>query len=414
VTLVQAITALLAVDASFDRALVDTALPNDVLAHGIGHGAIVVAGVVEGLEQRTEPLQEHTADVLVVACADSSDLAVPFINRAVRERPERPVVVLSSAPPNGFLRHLFELGVDDVIVLPDSAERVAFALEKAVARKHEGAAATGAPPADLICVLGPKGGTGKTLTSANLAVALAAEGRTVAVVDLDLQFGDLGLALGLRPKKTIYDLATSAGSLDSEKLEAYLVSHSSGAQILLAPTRPDEAGFISVELLREIYSALRFSHEFVIVDTPPGFTREVIVAIDNSTGVCMVGTLDALSLKNTKLGLETLERMGYDPARVCLVLNRADTDVGISRADVEAILGRPPDVFVPSSRDIPRSVNDGTPIVLAQQQSQAAAAFRSLCAVYLPVAVNRDPNGNGHRPGASSLRSIQARLSRRH
>ncbi len=92
----------------------------------------------------------------------------------------------------------------------------------------------------------------------------------------------------------------------------------------------------------------------------------------------MIGMLDSLSLKNTKLGLETLDLMGYDTDRVSLVLNRADSRVGITPDDVSTIVGRQPDVFVPSDREIPRSINEGTPIVASKQQSGAAKAFRTL------------------------------------
>jgi pilus assembly protein CpaE len=96
----------------------------------------------------------------------------------------------------------------------------------------------------------------------------------------------------------------------------------------------------------------------------------------------MVGMLDALSLKNTKLGLETLELMGYEPERIRIILNRADSRVGITKDDVLAVLGRHPDVMVPSDRDIPRSVNEGTPIVLAKGRSDAAKAYRALATHY--------------------------------
>jgi pilus assembly protein CpaE len=122
--------------------------------------------------------------------------------------------------------------------------------------------------------------------------------------------------------------------------------------------------------------------DYVIVDTPPGFTPEVIAAIDSSSNVCVVGMLDSLSLKNTKLGLETLELMGYKPERIALVLNRADTRVGITHEDVEAIIGRAPEVLIPSDRQIPISVNDGTPIVVKDERSEAARAFYKLADSY--------------------------------
>jgi pilus assembly protein CpaE len=257
----------------------------------------------------------------------------------------------------------------------------------------------------MICVLGPKGGTGKTLTSSNLAVSLALAGKKVALIDLDLQFGDIGLALGMTPDKTVYDLAKSGGSLDLEKLETYLTPHVSGVRALLAPTRPDQASFVTVDLLRDVFALLRSSYEVLIVDTPPGFTSEVIAAIDISTQLCMVSMLDSLSLKNTKLGLETLELMGYDNARVSVLLNRADSRMGISEDDVATILGRSPDVLVPSGREVAKSMTDGVPIVLAAERSEAAQAFRRLAERYAGPAAAPSQNGAGEPESKSEQRS---------
>src|SRR5205085_8328158 len=111
--------------------------------------------------------------------------------------------------------------------------------------------------APMICVLGPKGGTGKTVTASNLAVALAQTGKSVSAVDLARQFGDLALAMGVRPEKTMYDLVQSGGSLDADKLEAFLMPHESGVRVLIAPTRPDQASTVGPEFLREVYPLLR-------------------------------------------------------------------------------------------------------------------------------------------------------------
>jgi len=135
---------------------------------------------------------------------------------------------------------------------------------------------------------------------------------------------------------------------------------------------------VSTELLRDVYSLLRLTQDYVIVDTPPGFTPEVITSIDASTDLVMVGMLDSLSLKNTKLGLETLSLMGHDEREVKMVLNRAHSRVGISTSDVVAVLGREPDVYVPSDREIPRAINEGVPIVMSRPDSEAAQAFRHL------------------------------------
>jgi pilus assembly protein CpaE len=286
-----------------------------------------------------------------------------------------------------------------------------FALEKAVIRKRGAGVPRSSSGRHVICVLGLKGGSGKTLTSTNLAVSLAEEGHRVALLDLDLQFGDAALAMGLSPERTIYDLVRSGGSLDAEKLEDFLVEHHSGARALLAPVRPDQAAMITVSFLSEVEQLLADMHDFLVIDTPPSFNPEVISAIDSSTDVLVVAMRDTLSLKNTRLGLETLERMDYDRRRVKILLNRADTNVGIEREDVLAILGRDVDVLVPSGREITRSVNQGTPIAL-QRGTEAARSFRQLAQLYVDasrsngeaaVPVQPVTNGNGHRPKRQPL-----------
>ncbi len=379
------IKTLIALDNAVDRDAVESALPPG--------SEIEVIGVVEGFDESWNTLNATPTDLLVVACDGYSDRALLFVEGAVKQRPERPVVVICQSSPNGFVRRVFEAGADDIVSLPEAPEGILFALQKAVARRQGAAVATGTALAPMICVLGPKGGTGKTLTSCNLGVSLAAGGRRVVIVDLDLQFGDVGLSLGLAPANTIYDLAKSAGSLDAEKLDGYLTTHSSGVRVLMAPTRPDHAGTVSVEFLREVYAILRASNDYVVVDTPPGFTPEVIASIDSSSHICMVGMLDSLSLKNTKLGLETLELMGYESDRISVLLNRADSRVGISREEVAAIVGRAPDVFVPSDREIPRSVNEAMPIVASKANSDVARAFSSLAGMYL----GDDASKNGRR-----------------
>jgi pilus assembly protein CpaE len=345
-----------------------------------GDSSLEVVGYADHLEDWREFL-EQIGDIVIVASYGHDDGVTEMVDHAVKHRPDRPVVVMSEASPNGFLRQAFEAGADDVITLPQSSEQVAFTLQKVIARR-KGLTVPGRASASLVAVLGPKGGTGKTLIATNLAVALAQRDANVVLVDLDLQFGDIGLALGLSPERTMYDLMKSGPPFDHEKLDRHLMKHSSGVKVLIAPTRPDQASAVSIEFLRDIYASLRTMCDAVIVDTPPGFTPEVIATIDVSTEVCMVGMLDSLSLKNTKLGLETLDLMGYDTDHVSLVLNRADSRVGITSDDVSTIVGRGPDVSVPSDREIPRSVNEGTPIVAAKPGSGAAKAFRSLADRY--------------------------------
>ena len=193
--------------------------------------------------------------------------------------------------------------------------------------------------------------------------------------------------MGLRPERTMYDLAVSSGTPDASKLDGYLVEHISGARALLAPTRPDQAAAVTPDGIREILRILRGAGPFVVVDTPPAFSPEVIASLDESTDICVVTMLDAPSLKNTKIALETLDLMGVTvPIRI--VLNRSDSNVGITHADVVHILGRAPDILIPSSRDIVRSVNAGEPIVMSSgKRNESAKSLRALAGLYLKESI---------------------------
>jgi pilus assembly protein CpaE len=385
------IKTLVAVDGAVDRRALEGVL---------GDPGIEVVEVLETHGELADRAGDLQIDAMLVACNGHPDVALAYVAEAARERPSWPIVVVTTSAASALVREVFTAGADDILTLsdPDQAgPETFFALQKAVTRRS-GAASDASATGELVCVLGPKGGTGKTLTVANLGTALAQAGHSTVVVDLDLQFGDCGLALGCEPDRTIFDLATSGGTLDVEKLEVYLVTRPSGLRVLMAPMRPDQANAVTADFLRELYPVLRSAFDFIVVDTPPGFTPEVIATIDSATALCMIGMLDAPSLKNTRLGLETLGLMGVASDKVKIVLNRADTSVGISHADVLTVLGRAPDVLVPSNRDVVRSINKGEPIVLSGKRSEAAKAFRALAEVYAAARVaGGTPTAGGKR-----------------
>jgi pilus assembly protein CpaE len=385
---------LVVLDDRVDRATVETVLTSS--AQLDVHDFVDLEG--------HEPSGDGAGDVVVVACADFTPRVGEYVSEATRLHPGRPLLLLCSHGTNGYVADAISAGAEDILTLPaqndyDStkatSDQMVFAVQKALAR-HRGPAPTVGALGAMVCVLGLKGGSGKTLTAGNLAVALAETGASVAIVDLDLQFGDVGLALGLSPERTVYDLVRAGGSIDAEKLADFLAVHPSGVRALLAPARPDQAGVVTAEFLKDVYVLLRQMHDFVIVDTPPSFTPEVIGAVDASSHACVVAMLDSLSLKNSKLGLETLALMDYQgPVRV--VLNRADSSVGITREDVVAIMGRAPDVLVPSDRNITRAVNQGQPVVAMHRRSDAARAFRTLAERYVADVRGPEPAGSRRR-----------------
>jgi len=369
-------TFLVVSDDSLAESTIRAALPTTT--------SIRFASLRDALDSAAELVADIAPSVVLVSCSSNAEWGLRVIGDMASIEPRRPIIALYSGNPNGFMEPAFRAGADDLIVLPQPPDQLAFELQKIIARRR--GPGTERARGELITVLGPKGGTGKTVTATNLAVALADSGSKPLVIDLDLQFGDVGLALGLKPERTIYDLVQTGGSLDADKIDGFAIKHFSGASALLAPTRPDQAAVVTTGFLRDLFTIARRSYDFVIVDTAPAFSPEVIVAIDASSHLCLVGMLDALSLKDTKIGLETLKQMGYSADDVALVLNRADSSVGISMSDVYSLLKKDPDILVPSDRSIPRALTVGETIYEADPKSGAGRAYESLAQHYLKLA----------------------------
>jgi pilus assembly protein CpaE len=367
----------------------DDSVSQDLLsAHIPTGGGIEVVSVLDRLVLTTDDIRRSDADVLIIVCREHSAEGLALSEWWHNVRPGRPVILMSEGDDEIFVEHIFATGADDFIVINpglDAAFKtrgdLQFAIRKAVARNYTGGER--APDSGtMLAVLGPKGGCGKTVTSTNLGVALASRGRRTALVDLDLHFGDVALSLDLNPHLTSFDLAVSGGSLDSEKLDDFMLRHSSGLRVLAAPVKPDQASSVSPGLMLDVYSLLRREYDFVIVDTPPSFTPEVIATIDNATALCLVVMLDALSLKNARLGLETLDLMGFPEDKVRILLSRAGTSVGVTESDAVEIMGRKLDVLVPSDRSVSRSLGDGVPLVISQPKSEVAKAYESLADLF--------------------------------
>ena len=395
-------TFLVVTDDSLAESTIRSALPSTT--------SIRFVSLRDALDGARDLVAETAPSVVLVSCSSNPEWGLRVIGDMASVQPSRPIIALYAGNPNGFMDPAFRAGADDLIVLPQPPDQLAFELQKIIARRRGPGAETrrGA----MITVLGPKGGTGKTVTATNLAVALAEAGARPIVVDIDLQFGDVGLAMGLKPERTIYDLVTGGGSLVTEKIEGFAIRHPSGASVLLAPTRPDQAAVVTTTFLRDLFTVMRRSYDFVIVDTAPAFSPEVIVAIDASSHLCLVGMLDALSLKDTKIGIETLTQMGYSPDDLTLVLNRADSSVGISMSDVYSLLRKSPDVLVPSDRSIPRALTAGETIFEAEPKSGAGRAFAALAQHYLNLVradehAIYDSSGAGASGGAPRRRLLR-------
>lgn len=238
--------------------------------------------------------------------------------------------------------------------------------------------------AKVIVVVSPKGGAGKTAVSSNLSVALAQRhpGRVVAV-DLDVQFGDLSLALSLSPERTLAQL-TRASQIDATTLKLHLTPAPNGLFILAGAKDPVDADSIGHDHVSQVLAMLAQNFDYVVVDTPAGLDELTLAALECATDLLLVSSLDVTSIRSLRKALDAFDHIGVAAERR-LLLNRADSKVGLNPSDAEDVMGMKIACSIPSSREIPLSLNLGTPVVISEPKSAVARQLQQLADIFAPV-----------------------------
>jgi pilus assembly protein CpaE len=298
----------------------------------------------------------------------------------IREHTQTPIVILASGEASHLLEQALEADIADVLLLPQLADNVVFAIRKAahVGRRLQAEGGHGRR-GQILTVFSPKGGTGKTVTATNLASSFAKnEKKRTLLIDLDLQFGDAAIMLGVEPEKTIYDLVVAPGELDTEKLAGYTTRHASGLDVLPAPLRPEDAELVTEVKITRLLEVARESYDVIVVDTSPFFHGPMLATLDRTDELIVLCGLDVPTLKNVKLSLHTLDLLSFPANKIRYVLNRANSKVGMKKSEVEQALGVKIDFEVPSDRAVPLAVNRGLPTVLADGGSDFSRAVREM------------------------------------
>jgi pilus assembly protein CpaE len=305
---------------------------------------------------------------------------------AIREHTRAPIIMLCSSDSAGMLEQALEAGVADMLPLPQLIDNVAFAIRKTshVGRRSE--SQDGSRAGRVVTVFSPKGGIGKTSVAVNLACAFTKnQGKSTLLLDLDLQFGDAAIMLGLEPEKTIYDLVVAPGELDHEKLAGYTTAHPCGIDILPAPLRPEDAELVTEGKLSALLEVARRSYDAIVVDTSPFFHGPMLATLDRTDDLLLLCGMDVPTIKNVRLSLQTLDLLSFPQERIRVVLNRANTNVGIKHAEVERALETKIRHDLPSDRAVPLAVNRGKPVVLADDGADFSKAIKSLAKELAPT-----------------------------
>lgn len=218
----------------------------------------------------------------------------------------------------------------------------------------------------VISVFSNKGGVGKSTIAVNLAVYLASvDNNKVAIVDLDLMSGDIAIMMDINPKSTIVDVTRDISGIGYDIIDDYLIRHESSVMVLPAPITPEQAEFVSPSCVDKVINTLMEKYDYIIVDTGPNFGDVNLSALDHSSRILYVTTIDIPAIKNSRVGLDIMRRLNYDEDKIGVILNMNDKKYGVSMKDVEGTLKKKISKTIPmDSATVITSGNKGKPFVL--------------------------------------------------
>lgn len=338
-------------------------------------------------------LDRHPVMVIVLGPSLVEDDTFERLRGLIRSRTGLGAVLVVAENSPGILRMALKAGIDDAIgidtigdELANAVREIGYRLQTEVADAAEAArppvVETGGPdqPGRVTAVYSPKGGVGKSVVAVNLAAALARRSRQpVVIVDLDLQFGDVAVMLRMQPMHNVAEASLARERLDAELARNLLARHEgSGLLVMAAPTEPSMEEHVTPPMVSRLLRVLREIGAHVVVDTPPHLSDVLLQLLDDSDDIVLVVGMDVPSVKNARLGLQTLELVSVPLDRVIVVLNRADSKVHLSVRDVERTLRMKIDVTLPSDALVTQSVNKGIPAVIEYERSKFAASVNQL------------------------------------
>jgi len=350
---------------------------------------IELAGIapapVATIEDVAARLETNVPAVVLLGPSFANDAGLGQAQRISRGFPEAGLVMLADQLTLPLLQQALRAGVRDAVTIDSGETAVRQAIERvgdamvAVATR----AAVAAEPETrgrVVVAFSTKGGVGKSVVATNLAAGLAVEhpGRVV-LVDADLQFGDVAVLLGVPPANTTVDAAAAIDTADTELMGALLGTHEpTSLRVLCAPVEPSAGESIAPETMVSIVRLLRQMFDFVIVDMPPHFDDVVLALLEEADDVLLVASMDIPSIKNLKVGMQTLDLLAIAGSKLRLVLNRANARVNLDISDVERALGVHAEFRIPSDIAVPQAVNRGVPVLVDRPRSAAALALRRL------------------------------------
>ncbi len=294
--------------------------------------------------------------------------------RELRQHPTTaliPILMLTAQDDTRDKLAGFNAGADDYLTKPFEPKELVYRVKALLARSQPvSGSVPSASGGQVWAVFGAKGGVGKTTIAVNLAVALAKNPDTrVVLIDGDFSFGDVGAHLNLSPSRTIMDLVPRVDEMDVDLLGKVLIRHESNVRVLLAPYHPADAERIPAENLKRILEMLASISDFVLVDCPANYDERTLTILENADQIIMVLTPEIGPVKNTSAFIDLARQLDIPAHKIQVVLNRANSEVGIAAPEIENALQKNiPVRLMSGGRAVVLSANRGVPILMEQPQ----------------------------------------------
>jgi pilus assembly protein CpaE len=329
--------------------------------------------VVTAGDRAVAATSEYKPDVVIVDALLQGRVSGEQVAQGIRQAEPQIGIIMLTVPQNPVTQNA-ERGIDAVLTMPFSG----FDLTTTVRKTYEERSVVASRAGSMIITLfSPKGGVGRTTIAYNLAVALAANHR-VCLIDGSLQFSDLrGL---LRVPAT----APSVVNLPTDRIRETDVAEvvwkdPSGVDILLAPPRVEMAEMVTTRDMEKALSIIRQLYEFVVVDTRPALSDDVLVFLDASDLILEVLEYDAMAIRALAMAGEAFDAIGYPPTKLATILNRSDSAGGFDKGDVETALGHKIDYEVVSDgRLVVAANNEGVPFVSGSPDAPISQGIRRI------------------------------------
>jgi len=354
-------------------------------------GGLTVAGEAGTGTEAVGIVRDVRPDAIIISLEEPVARPLKVIETLTIAAPETPVIAVSSLMDKEYLRRAMVAGARDFLAQPLSPEELETTITSVVEtdrkrRSLSNDVLENGSRGEIIAVYSGKGGIGKTTLATNLSVGMALEAKQkqrVAVVDLDLLFGDVAIMLDVTPERTVGDLVPLIEKLDPDLLRSFLHVHTSGLKVLCAPTRVEDSEALNPDRIRRILDVVARTFDYVIVDLPRTLDDRVVTTLDLANTVWLVTNYGVPTLKSTKMCLDTFRGWQYSEDKLKLVINHANRMNGLAPGEAERALDYPVFWKVPADAAVANASNQGKPFVQGQAATKIAQNVTGLAATLM-------------------------------